>query len=101
MSGSFYRTDEKYGEGFELSEYNGQFSLIAARESNTGKVFQRWGEIEIGKDKTKRLPVAVKLGSRDEAIDTLEAVIEELKGNGGADSWSDNAHLPNDDDTPF
>ncbi len=75
----FIETDSKYQSGFEISNYRGKISLIAAREYKD-KVYQKWGELEIGKDKTKRLPVSVELGnSPEEAIKTLQATIEFIK----------------------
>lgn len=72
----FIETNEKYGTGFEINEYKGKISLISARQYN-GKVYQKWGDIEIGKENTKRLPVSVELGdSKDAAIRTLKAAIQ-------------------------
>lgn len=81
----FFLTDSQYNRGFELSEYKGEWSLIAARQwegrDGSMKVSQTWGEIEVSKDKTKHLPVAVKLGSKQNAIDTLKAVLKELEND--------------------
>jgi len=77
---NFIRTNEQFGSGFEVNEYQGRYSLISAREYQ-GKIFQKWGELEIGKDKTKRLPVAIELGmSREEAIENLKMAIAKLQG---------------------
>lgn len=76
----FFKTNDQYNTGFTLNEYKGTFSLIAARESND-KVYERWGDIEIGKDKKKRLPVSVELGEVKAAISVLRAVIDKLEGN--------------------
>jgi hypothetical protein len=64
----FFETNPKYHEGFVVQEYGGQFSLIAARKYTTkdgeDKIAQTWGDVEVGKLKTKkRLPMAVNLGS--------------------------------------
>jgi hypothetical protein len=76
----FVETDRKYNSGFEVTEYKGRVSFVKAREYKE-KVYQTWGEIELGKDKTKRLPVSVEIGqSKEEAIKTLEYVIHYLKG---------------------
>ncbi|HHT9146000.1 MAG TPA: hypothetical protein ACFYD4_10045 [Candidatus Wunengus sp. YC61] len=72
----FLETNQKYGTGFEISEYQGKISLVAAREYN-GKVYKKWGEIEIGKDKTKHLPVSVELGEgKEAAVRSLKAAIQ-------------------------
>jgi hypothetical protein len=68
----FFETDEKYHEGFVISEYNGKISLIAARKytkDGEEKIVQIWGDVEVGKQKTKkRLPMAVNLGTEPEAV---------------------------------
>jgi hypothetical protein len=77
----FIETNDQYGSGFVIAEYQGRYSLIAARKSGD-KVYQKWGEIEVAKDKTKRLPVSVELGSsKDEAIGALALAIRFLDGN--------------------
>ena len=79
---NFILTNQQYGSGFEVNEFQGRISLIAAREYND-KIFQKWGEIEVGKDKTKRLPVSVELGnSKEEAINNLKLAIAYLQGTG-------------------
>lgn len=75
MDKKFFVTNEKYKEGFVLSEYKGRWQLIAAKQG-TDKVFERWGEIEIGKDKTKRLPISIDLG--ENPVDVLNEVIAAL-----------------------
>jgi hypothetical protein len=76
----FIEIDEKYHSGFEVVEYKEKWSLIAAREYKE-KIYQKWGEIETGKDTSKRLPVSVEIGkNKAEAIKTLEDVIHYLKG---------------------
>ena len=75
MEKKFFVTNEKYKEGFVLSEYKGRWQLIAAKQG-TDKVFEKWGEIEIGKDKTKRLPISVDLGENPVAV--LKEVIATL-----------------------
>ncbi len=81
---NFIKTDEQYGEGFEVSEYKGKIGLIAAREAKDGKVYQKWGDIETGKDSKKRLPVQVVLGTSERAIAALEEAIAIIKQ--GADA---------------
>lgn len=108
----FILTDRKYGEGFEIKEFKGVISLIAAREDQKGKIWQRWGDIEIGKDKTSHLPVAIRLGDPGEAIKTLEAAIKAIKAglHDGAEKKSTTQPAvnrgydppdPPDEDVPF
>lgn len=106
----FLLTDRQYGEGFQVSEFKGKISLIAAREDQAGKIWQRWGEIEIGKNKTAKLPVAVPLGEPNEAIKVLQAAIEAIRaklhdGSERQTSGSRSGMPPvadnKDDDVPF
>lgn len=92
----FIETSEKYHSGFVVQEYKGIYSLVSARQYETRdgemKTALRFGEIEIGKDKTARLPVAVELGStKEEAIETLRIVLMHLDGKPANE----------DDDVPF
>ena len=79
----FIETNEKYHSGFVVQEYKGIYSLVSARQYETRdgemKTALRFGEIEIGKDKTARLPVAVELGStKEEAIQNLRIAMMHL-----------------------
>jgi hypothetical protein len=75
----FFLTDNKYDEGFVISKYDNKWQLIAARKPQD-KVFEKWGDLEIGKDKKKRLPVSVSLG--DDPVAVLSKVIEALIEDG-------------------
>ena len=97
----YFETSEKYKSGFVLNEYKDEFSLIAAKEGSDGRIFQTWGEIEVKYDTKKRLPVSVRLGSRDDAIATLQEVLEALEGTQNA-QWNDPpAFSAAEDDVPF
>jgi len=98
----FICTNEQYSSGFEVNEYQGRISLISARESN-GKIYQKWGEQEIGKDKTKRLPVSVELGSsREDAIENLKMAIAKLQVAGMEQGANPPPYGATDvDDVPF
>lgn len=81
----FIETNEKYHSGFVVQEYRGTWSLVSARQYETRdgemKTALRFGEIEIGKDRTAKLPVAVEIGStKQEAIETLRIVLMHLDG---------------------
>ena len=76
----FIETNTKYHSGFEIQEYEGKFSLVSARKPDN-KVYIVWGEIEIGKDKTKKMPVRVDLGSKEQAISALKQAIAFLSSD--------------------
>ena len=69
------------GNGIELSEYNGTFSLISCRESN-GTMYQQWAKYRVAKDKfaDKEWPVKVTLGDKKEAISALTELLQMLGG---------------------
>lgn len=107
----FILTDRKYGEGFVIKEFKGVVAFISAREATNGKIYERWGDIEIGKDKTSHLPVAIRLGDPGEAIKTLEAAAKAIRAglhDGAAKKASQPAERRNsvapdipDDEVPF
>lgn len=75
----FIETNSKYGSGFVIQEYNGKISLVSARQGKD-KVWLKFGEIEVGKDKTARLPVSVDLGEGPEsALRSLRSAAEMIK----------------------
>ena len=80
-----------------IKEYRGKISLIAAKESKEGKVFEKWGDIEIGKDLTAHLPVSVPLGSPADALKTIEAIYKVIKAGKYA---KDKYAAPQDDSIP-
>ena len=94
---TFFKYEEsEYGEGIELEEYNGVYSLVSARE-NDGKVYKQWGYPQ-GRGKgagpiEKCLPWKVKLGSREEAVKVLNQLVFELGGSRDGQ--------PDDTDVPF
>lgn len=81
----FIETNEQFHRGFQVNEYRGKYSLIAARawtdREGNEKISQEWADREIGKDKViKRLPVSVDIGnSKEEAIRNLKLAIDKLK----------------------
>ena len=96
--------NDQYGSGIELDKYNGEFSLVNAREKD-GKVFKEWAfparydkQAGCNKPIEKSLPWKIKLGSSEtEAIETLQFFIELLRGESPTD---DGRQIP-DDSIPF
>jgi hypothetical protein len=82
--------NSKYGDGVLLEEYGEEFSLYAAQESIDGPVYKRWCRMKIGKDKytEKDVPVQLRLGNQNEAIEKLKYFLEQL-------------NAPVEDDAPF
>ena len=81
-------TNEQYKSGFVLDEYKGTYSLINAYQKKTGEVEKKWAFIEKREKNEdtgewegkagKKLPWKIELGTRDEAIKNLSAVLEQL-----------------------
>lgn len=98
---TFIMTNSQYKQGFEVSEYNGKFSLCSSNEGKDGKIWFKW-VFPQNKDKEpidKAIPMKVELGSRENAIARLKKAIEfvetyeDLVGGDGDDG--------HDDDIPF
>jgi hypothetical protein len=72
--------NNQYGDGILLEEYNEKFSLYQAQKSNDGPIYKRWGRVKIGKDKytEKDVPIQIKLGNQNEAIEALKYFLEQL-----------------------
>ena len=75
MNDIFIMTNPEYNEGVLVTTYKGKYRLIAAKQGKD-KVFQTWADVEIGKDKKKRLPVSVNLGADPVAV--LEKIREAI-----------------------
>jgi len=84
--------NSQYGDGILLEEYNENFSLYAAQKSNDGPIYKRWGRVKIGKDKytEKDVPIQIRLGNQNEAIEKLKFFLEQL-----------NAPVGEQEDIPF
>ena len=77
----FFMVNEKYGDGFKLDEYKGVHSISSVQKGKDDKEYQRWCTIEIGADKRQqKIPLAVKLGDKDMAVEALRAMLNELIG---------------------
>jgi hypothetical protein len=66
---------------FEVSEYNGIYSLIAIRHFD-GKAYQQWARLELGKNKIlseKSQPMKVLLGNKAESVAAVTQLLAILK----------------------
>lgn len=78
--------ESDWNEGIMLEEYNGVFSLVSANKSRNseGTVYKKWGFPQ-NKDKqpiNKAIPWKVRLGSKRQAVKTLQYFLEQLTNNG-------------------
>ena len=79
----FYKIESsQYGEGILLEKYGENFGIYAAQESKDpdGTVYKKWAFPQ-NKDKKpidKSIPMGVKLGNQNEAIETLKYFLEQL-----------------------
>lgn len=67
--------------GIELTEYKGEFALVATYEAANGTHYQQWGKPKIGKDSysEKDRPIKVVLGDRKGALAVLHMIIKQLE----------------------
>jgi hypothetical protein len=80
---SYELPDSQYGDVVMLQEYKEQYSIVAARKGQDGKVWMEW--VYPQRDKKpieKTVPMKVGLGGHAQAIECLEYLLKELKGGG-------------------
>ena len=102
----FILTDPKWHQGAKLEEYEGTWSIISAKEGDKG-VFAQWCKPQTGWDNdtseqtyaSKDVPMAVRLGEIDDAIDACEQFVDYLKKIRDGDTSSDSGQI--EDDLPF
>lgn len=77
---NFVKTNEKYGSGFVVEEYNGAWSLVEAKEGKE-KVYTQWCKrIFKNEVQDKAWPIKVSLGdTQKEALDNLRRAAEIIK----------------------
>ena len=95
MQENFTKTDEKWGRGFKLEEYNGVFSLTSCQKGKDDGIYPEW-VFPQDKDRKPRMkdngqymviPVKVVIGkSAEDAIAALQEMINILKGSPGTQS---------------
>jgi len=106
---TYIEINEQYKEGVAMDEYNEKYSICAANQGANGKIYSRWmfPQIKDREPSTKSLPWQVTLGSRSQAIKTLEYFLKVLKGSNVGDFEQeykppDNAQpAVNEEDIPF
>jgi len=95
--GFFTKAGSKYGEGFLLNEYNGEYSLVNAKEKD-GNTYMEWcfPQKRDGSKKPleKSLPWKISFGSKDEMVATLRKILRKLGDGADFDQ-------PNDSGIPF
>ena len=116
----FVRVNEQYGDGVAVDTYNGEISLVSAKQNaDTGDIWMEWvypakradGKSVPGE---KMLPWKIRLGSREQALTILVKLagilgVNLVVGDGkpklphGEPSAPEFGHSPSggDDDIPF
>lgn len=76
-----YRLNDEYGSVIILDEYNDKFYVISAKEKD-GVVHKQWCKVSIGKDRyaDKAMPLSVRLGTKEQAIEIMTLFLEQLTG---------------------
>ena len=84
----------KWHEGVQMEEYNGEISLVTARQGSDDKIYLKWGFPQ-NKDRKpieKSIPWKVKIGGdKAEAIEMLKGFLFFLAGK---DYPTDDAEIP-------
>lgn len=85
----FIMTESRYSQGVVLEEYNGAYSLVSAKQTDTG-TYTQWCRPRVGKEKYSEtaVPMGVRLGDKAQAVTVLERFVQMLK-RGMAQTKSD------------
>ena len=98
----FPRAGSQYGEGIELDEYNGTWSLVQARQGNDQKVYKDWCYPQARTEKgepnrpiDKCLPWKITLAdSVQGAIEMLHAIAQALEEESGVPANDEDGSIP-------
>ena len=99
----FIKVDgSQYGDGVLLDKYGDRYSLIAAQESKSavGTVYKRWvfPQTKDKKPMDKAVPMGVRLGNREQAIQILKQALAALSDRSGQLPHNDPVPRNRDDD---
>ena len=77
--------DSAYGEGILVDEYNGDWSLVQARQGQDGKTYMQWCYPQKHGDERgpmdRSVPWKIKLGnSKEEAVMKLRELAAKIEG---------------------
>ena len=80
-------TEEKYGRGIALDEYQGGYSLVSMHQGKDGNNYLDWifPQDKDRKPRDKSLPWKIGLGNKQQAIQRLQMMIAVLVDMGGED----------------
>lgn len=95
---TYVEVNEQYHAGAALDEYQDIISICSAQIGKDGKCYKRWAFPQVADRKPgeKALPVSIRLGDKDKAIEILKGFIAALSG-GKEEPVKDSV----DDDIPF
>ena len=81
--------NSQYGEGIEIDEYNGTYSLVSARKGKDGKVYKQWcypqgGDKDNSFPKDRAVPWKITIGGTpEEALSMIGMLAHELRSELG------------------
>lgn len=95
---TYVEVNEQYHAGAALDEYQDIISVCSAQIGKDGKCYKRWAFPQVADRKPgeKALPVSIRLGDKDKAIEILKGFIAALSGG-----KEEPAKPSADDDIPF
>jgi len=79
---TYVEVNEQYHSGAALDEYQDTISICSAWIGKDGECCMRWAfpQIKDRKPSEKALPVSIRLGNKDQAIEILKGFIAALSG---------------------
>ena len=101
---SLIKIDPSKGQGVGIDEYQGNISLVAGYEGKDGKIQLEWvrgqhydkeAKKKVPDDKDR--PLKIYLGSKERAIEVLEALLWQL----GVEIHQKEARPAEEDEVPF
>ena len=90
----------QYNDVILLDEYNGQISIVSAREGKDGKTYPQWvfPQDKDRQPREKAIPLKVTLGDRQQAAAVLRQLAAALDGTPvsteAPGDWDDGSDVP-------
>ena len=99
IDGTYVEVNEQYHSGAALDEYQDIISICSAQIGKDGNCYMRWAFPQVADRKPgeKALPVSIRLGDKDKAIEILKGFIAALSGEKEESTTKDSVG----DDVPF
>ncbi|MBS3809781.1 MAG: hypothetical protein KGY38_06485 [Desulfobacterales bacterium] len=93
----------KFNDVIRLDEYNGEISVVAAREIKDGKTYPQWvfPQDRDRKPRDKAIPLKVTLGDRETAARHLRYLADVLEAKTSEPDQQQGGQVDDNSDLPF